>query len=168
MKNLNIKLINKDIVKIWGLPSVEGEITLNDFHERFYASIDSWSTNDYLSQWSDGLKRLSKYKYSCLVTNVQMLKSKPLINIWPMQIIDNKLYIQNHLIFGKTYSNKIGNRSFTPLNCYDFIKNWKINKITGSMASEWIIDLPKEFKNQSLSYQVGIHRIRKHRSKWAL
>ena len=81
MKNFNIKILSKKPEKIDGLLSLWGQITIGNFTERFVIPLDSWSIDQYIQQWKEGLTHIKTHDVSCLVTAVQNLYTNPLIPI---------------------------------------------------------------------------------------
>ncbi|MBA3954797.1 hypothetical protein H0X48_05765 [Candidatus Dependentiae bacterium] len=134
---VKINIIEKQEVAIEGVLSIWGQITIGNFKESVPIGLEYWSRNDFERQWKEGLERLQNYDKSCLVTYVQDPKTGPYIDWWPMYKIDNKVYVQNHILFADLYRNRIGDKQFTPDTCYDFIPNRKPKE----KVSEWVVDL---------------------------
>jgi hypothetical protein len=53
-----------------GRPESEGVISLEDQRERFVASHEVWSWDDYVSQWADAARRLIAGHPACFVTDL--------------------------------------------------------------------------------------------------
>lgn len=141
--NLNIEVINSIPQMIYGIPSLEGEITIGNFKESFHMPLDCWAMNDYQRQWREGLERIKTHNQSCLVANVQGLPLTPYINWWILykDKRENKLFVQNHILVEEIYTSQVGNKSFTIENCYNYIQPREIIDEEGNKISEWSIDL---------------------------
>lgn len=98
-----------------------GQITIGTFKEKFVMPLDYWTLNDYKRQWQEGLERIRSHDNSCLVATVQDPNRFPLIDMWVIYKIKDKLFIQNHMLCNDVYKEVIGDNVFTPENCYNFI-----------------------------------------------
>ncbi|MBA3537477.1 hypothetical protein H0X48_05775 [Candidatus Dependentiae bacterium] len=136
--DIYIEVIRSEIVIVEEVPCARGKITIGDFDERFNIALEDWSIDDYKRQWQEGLERIKTHGKSCLVSYVQDPSKSPFINWWPMYKIDNKIYVQNHILFAHIYRKRIGSKEFTPDTCYDFIPNRRNSK---EKVSEWVVDL---------------------------
>lgn len=109
MKKLSIQIIDAREKISYGIPSCIGEVTINDFKETFDMPLDFWNKNDYQSQWKQGIERIKNNLQSCLVAEVQDPKIQPRASIWALYKVDEKIYIQNHLLFGKRFAKMLKN-----------------------------------------------------------
>ena len=135
--NLTINAITKEPEIIDNIPSIWGEITINEFKETFVIPLENWNIEDCKKQWQEGLERILKKDTSCLVTAVQDPQKAPFINWWLLYRFNDLVIIRNQIIFGKIYKDKINDNAFTVKNCYDFIHPYKKKKV----ISEWKIQL---------------------------
>jgi hypothetical protein len=144
MKDLSIKVIDRKIRKINNLPSCWGEITIGGFREKFVMPLVGWKIEDYEKQWQEGLKRIKTENQSCLIVSFEDYAfplRPPLINWWILYKVDNKIFIQAHMLFGEYYKEKVGNKEFNAQTCYQFIEPRQDVSDTGDEVSEWCITL---------------------------
>jgi hypothetical protein len=117
-------------------------IKINDFQETNSMAVDYWTKEDYQRQWEEGLEKIKIHNVSCLVTSIQNpIKSIPLLNWWVLYKIDNKIIIQNELLYDEVYKEEIGDKLFSPESCYDFIRPRVTHTEDGQKISEWIVEL---------------------------
>jgi hypothetical protein len=119
------------------------EIRINDFYETNIMALDYWSEADYQRQWKEGLARIKLQDTSCLVASVQHpIKSGPLLNWWILFKENDRIIVNNLYTAGKRYIQVIGDKNFSPDNCYDFIRPRDTSKtIKGYQVSEWFVEL---------------------------
>ncbi|MBA3537475.1 hypothetical protein H0X48_05785 [Candidatus Dependentiae bacterium] len=141
MNKIYIEVIREEIVVFEGVPCARGKITIGDFDERFGIALEYWTLEDYKRQWRDGLERINTHDKSCFVTYVQDPEKSPFLNWWNLYKVGNKIIIRNQILFAHLYSNKIGDKRFTPNNCYDFLDERIMPEPDEPMPAEWIIDL---------------------------
>jgi hypothetical protein len=114
-----IKVVYKDYTDSSSL----GRLAIADHCETFEFPIHCcWSFEDYVSQWHQGLERLRDYDSSCLV----LCAGHPdccgrFISWWLLYKIDGIIYAYQQILVEHLYEEAIGNKLFTPENCYDFI-----------------------------------------------
>ena len=142
IKSISIKVLKKrrnitceDCVNSGNYTCREGEITLDDFKEKFLMPINYWTLEDYQRQWQEGLERIETQVKSCLVTSVQNPKYAPLVNMWGLYKQGKVIYVRNYLFCGDIYKKRIGDKPFTPETCYDFI----LNRTKNLWVSEWVV-----------------------------
>ena len=85
-----------------GEKAVYGEITIANFRERFYASIEYWSGEDYRRQWIDAIGRLlggSEHTTSGLIADMHDPSTANLITCWALYREVSKVYVHNKLLF---------------------------------------------------------------------
>jgi hypothetical protein len=77
-----------------------GLVQIGDFEERFIASLNFWSTNDYRKQWDQAIKRLSDGNpQSCLITSLTNPHRANFINWWLVYHVGEMFYFQNQILF---------------------------------------------------------------------
>jgi len=116
-----------------------GKITIANFNEFFEIALDWWKIDDYVTQWQAGLERLEKHKKSCLVASINNPHKKPYINWWLLYKENGKIYAQNQIIVEDIYQEIIGNKSFTPEICYNFIPPRETHDEDGEEIAEWFV-----------------------------
>ena len=146
----SIEVISEKPEEIWGLCHT-GEITMGDYLETFSMSLDSWDVEDYKQQWKEGLKRIKTHDRSCLVSFVQSVDTKPMVEMWVLYKVENTVYVQQHLLnkqILKDLNSPLNLTNFTKENCYQFIDDRKVNAqgcgISDSgdyEVSEWKVSL---------------------------
>lgn len=131
MKNFKIEVISKKPKKICGLLSHTGQITINDFQEKFTMPLIDWTVEDYQKQWEEGLERIKTHNQSCLVATVQNLKFNPHILLWTMYKEGNKIFFHNQLLISTIVEElqlPITLASFNSQNCCQFINPIIVNE----------------------------------------
>jgi CdiI N-terminal domain len=155
MNKFNIAVLHDKPKKIDGILAYKGQITIGKFQEAFSMPLDSWSKEDYVQQWRDGLERIKMHNLSCLVTSIENLASGyPTVELWTLHKQGDSLFFHNQLLFDETVSCCSEQLSkFSSENCYEFInprvadeENRAINE-DGDRISEWSLNM-KEFLNQ--------------------
>jgi hypothetical protein len=118
-------------------------ITINDFWDDNVMALNYWTEADYQRQWLEGLERIKTHDISCLVASIQNpIKSQPLLNWWILFKTENQIIINNLLTMDKSYMKLVGDKDFSPDNCYDFIRPRDTSKtIKGYQVSEWFVEL---------------------------
>lgn len=149
MKKFNIEVISKKAEKTDGFLAYVGQIVIGDFTERFDIPIDSWSIEQYKQQWKEGIKRLEKHDYSCLVVTAQNLRYNPLIETWVLYKERDMVFIQNELLnreIIKEYHLSLDLSVFNDKTCYQFV-TYPRETITedGTKISEWKISVDDFF-----------------------
>jgi len=137
---LRISIIDRKPKRREGIKSVQGLLEIDDFRELLYMPLDLWSAQDYERQWQEGWERLRTHDKSCFVVTIHDPKISPFVEWWLLYKENNKVYVQNQMIFGEIYKNQIGDKDFNINSCYDFIPP---RHIEGDYpVSEWVIDYP--------------------------
>lgn len=136
-----IKILETKRQQIWGLPSCIGEITLNNFKETFVMPLEWWHQKDYKQQWLEGLERIFTHKRSCLITSVQNPYLRPHINWWILYKEGDTIFIQNQIIFGSLYRQKMKHNPFDSKTCYRHLPKKRSIYTDGEKISEWRVSL---------------------------
>lgn len=137
--SISIKVTNKRAEKWEGIYCVDGIIKFNNFEESLIIPVNWWTMEDYERQWKEGLERIKTHDTSCLVVEVFFTNYNPVITWWLLYKEGDKIFIRNNLIAANLYRQRIGNNSFTPENCYEFIHTRRI-AAGNIIPSEWVID----------------------------
>lgn len=118
------------------------KITINGVWDVNVMILNSWTEEDYLRQWKDGLERIKTQSTSCLVASVvPAIKKRPLIFWWILYKENDQISINNCLIINANYKKLIGNKVFSPETCYDFITPKNSRMKQNCKISELIIKL---------------------------
>lgn len=104
-----INFLREAIPEGWLAPSdtgVLGEITIGNFNERFVINTNYWSENDYVSQWIQGISRLTdeerEESSSLLITQIyNSPDSRYAAMCWGLYKENEKVYIQNYFVPAK-------------------------------------------------------------------
>jgi len=136
-----IKIIDSTPIVLDGIPCANGEIQIGDFLETFPMSLEWWTLQEYQQQWKEGIERITTHKRSCLITYIQNLKEYPWVDMWVLYKDQDKVHIQNHIFFGKSFVRQLIRKVFTRQTCYEFIRPRRIVSSDGTKLSEWTIDL---------------------------
>lgn len=82
--------------------TVFGKITIGEFSERFLASTEYWSQEQYRKQWVEAVDRLINGPCSnteALIANMYDPSMANFICCWPLFREGDKVYIHNNLLF---------------------------------------------------------------------
>ena len=146
MTAFSIKIVDENIVESYEIPCCVGEIQIGEFKETFEMPLEYWTMEGNQLQWRAGLERIKTYDKSCLVAEIQDPKKAPHVNLWVLyrDTLANKIYIQNHLFFGKRFTKVLKGQSFNLDTCYSFIIPRKTESGGEFKVSEWEVEL-KDF-----------------------
>lgn len=129
--------LTKSNIELEGQISAVGHINIGNFDESFHSSLSYWSREQYLRQWQEGLNRLvSGESNSALVTSMHNPKDANFIFWWVFYNINEKIYIQNHVLFMDELDPE-----FDESNLYKSIPERETRTEDGEMISEWAINL---------------------------
>ncbi len=179
---LKIKILQKRPINTEGLLQIRGQLMIGEHKEFFLADLDWWPIEEYKKQWREGLERIKTHDQSCLIVSIGNPIDNRFIEWWLLYKRRNKVYLQNHIIFGDTYADRIGDKEFNRDTCYDFIpkrriksseknvewsvrlsvKNDKIQKLTIKTIDKKLTD------TERLLYIHGELRIDKHRENFLM
>lgn len=116
---------------------ISGTLVIGDFTENFHASLSYWDRDSYLSQWTEGLKRLLRGEnYSAVVTTMYDPSTANFIFWWVMYLIGDDVYIQNHVLFLDELD-----RPFDETDLYNFVPERETQTEEGEPISEWTVSL---------------------------
>ncbi len=114
-----------------------GEIKIGDFQERFLASADYWTWEQYQKQWKDGIQRIiNGQEKSCLITDMSNPKSTKYIFWRPMYLVGNKVFFQDQILLLEQLESPFDENS-----PFLSVSDRKTISEEGDMISEWEIDL---------------------------
>ena len=133
MKNLSIKFIRSNKY------TAIGQITINDFKEKFEMSLDAWNIVAYEKQWKEGLERIKTHNTSALITDIRDLDVFAFVNWWVLYREDNKIFIRNQILIDKKFEKRLKTEPFNHETCYNFIDRRIVYH--KDKPSEWVIHL---------------------------
>lgn len=114
-----------------------GRITLGNYTERFFVSLEYWSVTDYRRHWYEAINRIVKCsRVSSLITSMDNPTTAKYIEWRPMYRIRDNLYIQDHLLFLKTLRTP-----FDEKNAFKSVPPRKTVNEEGEPISEWSVPL---------------------------
>ena len=140
-ENINVQITVRKPKVIHEMMSVQGVMQLGTIKEKLILPAKHWSAADYERQWQEGIARIKKNDKSCIVTRVFPTRT---IDWYVLYKKDGKVYAYRYFLVAEDYDEVIGNREFTPDNCYDFIPSFdEYQKIHAQQfkIEEWEIDL---------------------------
>src|SRR5215211_3287823 len=78
-----------------------GEIKIDDFSERFRASLSYWDQKKYENHWKRAIEGIvdNTTSTSCLITSMYDPSIANFIIWWPFYRVGNIVYIQNQIFF---------------------------------------------------------------------
>ncbi len=118
----------------------EGIISIKNHQQEFNMPLTNWSLQDYKKQWTEGLTRIKKNNTSCLVINVDDLKTDPFIIMYCMYKKNKNIHIQYHIFGVSKKEDPSKFAQFSPESCYNFIPEYKIYPNDGCDYFELIVD----------------------------
>jgi hypothetical protein len=94
-----------------------GDITLDDFQERFVALTTFWKAVDYERHWRTALQRIvDGARSSCLITSLHSPQESHILFWWPMYRVDDQVLVQNGILFLDKLSTP-----FDPTNPFTYV-----------------------------------------------
>jgi hypothetical protein len=141
VRGISIRFMKDELEIIDSMPSAWGEIRIGDFREKFVMPVIWWSTDDYRRQWQEGLKRIHINHQSCLVTAIEQPQKTLFIHWWLLYKEDGKIFVRNHLLFGRKLKAGLAKLPFTPETCYQFIPSRDPVAVNGAKISEWTVSV---------------------------
>ena len=131
--NFSIKFLDKQTNSNFQI----GEITMNDYSEKFQSSLSYWNKANYVDQWKDGVQRLfNGNNRSCLVTSMLDPNISSYICLWLLYTEKNIVHIQNQILFLEEL-----NEPFDESRIYYYISDREIIDEDGHKISEWDIQI---------------------------
>jgi hypothetical protein len=123
-----------------GIVGRYGVLQLGDYSERFLASLEFWSAEQYEQHWRDALKRIcandANSEVSALITSLRDPDTTIGVFWWPMYRIAGRIYVQNALrLFNQLPE------PFDLTNPYAAVPARTVSRDDGDTISEWIVNL---------------------------
>lgn len=112
----------------------------SDYSEEGMSILGLWTPAMYEQQWREGLERITKEEYSCLVISIEQGN----IDAWILHKVTDKIHITNDVIFGKIYKNLFEDHVITPENCYQFLlrpQKDAIERVEDAQPERWVVSL---------------------------
>ncbi|MCC7363058.1 MAG: hypothetical protein IT303_01705 [Dehalococcoidia bacterium] len=111
-----------------------GHIIAGDLDERFRMPLSHWSTDEYETQWNEGISRIlgGGHASSCLVTSALPYEGGQPILMWTMYRVDGRVYIQQNL----SMLGEVG-RAIDWNRLYDGIPDIRFTNDEGRLISTW-------------------------------
>jgi hypothetical protein len=117
--------------------AASGVLTLGDASEYFTASLYQWSKEDYERQWHDAVKVLLDGKdKAALITEYLGPEISSHLVWWPMYLVGNRVFLQNHLLFYDQLP-----KPFSVKAAFSFLRNRRATNAEGEAISEWSVAL---------------------------
>ncbi|WP_405135709.1 hypothetical protein [Nocardia sp. NBC_01388] len=114
-----------------------GVIRLGEETEYFSAPVGYWSTDNYRSSWSAGLRRiLGDDIVSCLAVSMRDPKTSNFVEVWPLYRDGDVVHVQNQLIF----LDQLGHE-FDPLEPWNSVAPRTTADEDGEVISEWTVSI---------------------------
>jgi hypothetical protein len=113
-----------------------GEITLDDFVEKFETPLIFWNADRYERQWRDGIARLLNGALrSCLITSMLDSRSEVFGAWWKLYRERDHVVVQNQLLLSELFGG-----DFDPNDPYRSIPERLQSSAEGTPVSEWLLD----------------------------
>jgi hypothetical protein len=114
-----------------------GLITIGDFNEYFGSTLTFWDQDDYRKSWDAGLRRLlSGAAVSCLATSVTDPPITNFVEVWPLFLSGDDVYVQNQMVFLDQLPHE-----FDPSAPWDSVGSRITVTEDGDEISEWQVSL---------------------------
>jgi hypothetical protein len=118
-------------------PAATGLLVIGDAKERFLASLYQWSKVDYERQWRQAINvLLRETKKSALITEYLSPDVASHFVWWPMYVVGNTVFVQNHLLFYEQLR-----EPFAVANAPSFVRERQTLNDEGQKISEWSVSL---------------------------
>jgi len=118
-------------------PAAGGVLVLGDANEHFTASLHQWSKEDYQRQWRHAVEVLLRGKdRAALITEYLGPEIATHLEWWPMYLVREKVFLQNHLLFYDQLP-----RPFSVKNAFSFLRDRHTTNEEGEIISEWSVSL---------------------------
>ena len=140
-ENIKINITDDTPKIIHEMMSVRGELYLGDKKHDLIMPVEHWSTQDYEQQWKKGLQKIENEDVSCIVTRVLPIRT---IDWYLLYKKGGKVHVYRYFLVAEDYDAVIGDKKFTPKNCYDFIPSFaEFQKIHDRefAIEEWEVDI---------------------------
>lgn len=112
-----------------------GTIVFGDFIEEFHAPLAYWNRNQYLSQWTNAVRRVLKgEKKSAIIQTMHNPKTANFIHWWPMYSSGETVHIQNHILLMADLK-----EPFDEKDPYKHISDRSTQSDEGEQVSEWVV-----------------------------
>ena len=120
-------------------PQARGVLILGEAKEYFGSSLYQWSKKDYEEQWRHALKTLLDGKNrAALITEYVSPESATHLEWWPMYVVGNEVFIQDHLLFYDQLP-----KSFSIPTAFSFLRDRRTTSEDGKKISEWVVAMPE-------------------------
>jgi hypothetical protein len=118
-------------------PAASGLLLLGDVRESFLSSLHQWSREDYERQWKDAIELLLRGKdKSALITTYGSPEVATHLEWWPMYMVGNKVFFQDHLLFYDQLP-----EPFCVDKVLSYLHDRRVRNSEGKKISEWWVDL---------------------------
>ncbi|NVN24101.1 hypothetical protein HW511_06870 [Asaia siamensis] len=108
-----------------------GSLYIEEKREGFFSNLSFFSKEKYEESWRNSAKRLLETGKSYFLTNVYRPRNANFINSWPCQILENRVFIQEKLLFRWQHSMKRAINFDLVLDDMDFVNE------DGERISTW-------------------------------
>jgi hypothetical protein len=120
-------------------PQARGVLILGEADEYFGSSLYQWSKKDYEAQWRQAVKVLLDGKdRAALITEYVGPEAATHLEWWPMYVVGNEVFIQNHLLFYDQLA-----EPFWIEKQFSFLCDRTVTNEEGKKISEWVVPMPE-------------------------
>ena len=120
-------------------PQAKGVLILGEAREHFGSSLFQWSKKEYETQWRYAIKALlDGNDRAALITEYVGPQAATHLEWWPMYVVDNAVFIQNHLLFYDQLT-----QPFSLQNPFSFVPDRRTTNEEGKKISEWTVAIPE-------------------------
>ena len=118
-------------------PEAKGVLTLGEAKEYFGSSLFQWSKKDYEAQWRQAIKALLDGRdRAALITEYVGPEFATHLKWWPMYVVDNTVFVQDHLLF----YNRLA-EPFSALDPFSSMRDRRTTNEDGKKISEWAVSI---------------------------
>jgi len=118
-------------------PAASGLLTLGSARVGFLASLYQWKVEDYEGQWKQAITvLLNEKKKAALITTYGSPDIASHLEWWPMYVVGDIVYFQNHLLFYEQLPTQ-----FSIENAFSFLRDRISVNEEGRPISEWEVRL---------------------------
>jgi hypothetical protein len=116
-------------------PETRGVLILGEAKEYFGSSLYQWSKKEYETQWRHAIRALlDGNDRAALITEYVGPQAATHLEWWPMYVVGNSVFIQNHFLFYDQFA-----EPFSVQNPFSLLRDRRTTNEKGEKISEWAL-----------------------------